>query len=213
MTNTVNFPGVETKVKICGVTRLDDVRYACELGAGFIGLNFYPKSPRFVSVELASKLRSEMSGRARAVGVFVNTPAAEVESIAEAVGLDLVQFHGDETPEDLGSMTQRAIKAMPVGEDFSETSLAEWQDCWGLLFDAPAEKLYGGSGQSWSYEKVRAVAGRTFLAGGLTPSNVRAAIRTLPDLYAVDVCSGVEAEPGVKCPEKLQDFFRQVHGH
>jgi phosphoribosylanthranilate isomerase len=214
------------KVKICGVTDPDNALLAAEWGADYLGLNFYPGSPRYVDVararEIAAAVREARGARGRAelVGVFVNRPAAEVEEIAAAVGLDLVQWSGDEGAADIAPFAARSIKVFRTGGNPGEAALAPYADVWGVMFDAPHGTLYGGTGASWPYESIAMVAGvsggagvaarrRVFLAGGLGPGNAARAIAAGRP-FAIDVCSRVESSPGVKDPELLRRLFEEV---
>jgi phosphoribosylanthranilate isomerase len=196
-----------TLVKICGVVDPANARMAAEMGADFLGLNFYPRSPRYVEVERAREIASAVRGSGtRLVGVFVNRPAREVEEIDSEVGLDLLQFSGDETPEETAPFAVRAIKAFRGTE-----GTRGWADTWAWLFDAPHGSLYGGTGTAWNFQAVAGIAGerRVFVAGGLGPDNVRQAIAASRP-YAVDVCSRVESAPGIKDPELLLRLFQEV---
>lgn len=214
-------PGAEPRrrprIKICGVTTRDDARLAVGLGAELIGLNFYPRSPRCLDLGQAAALRDEIGGRALAVGVFVNEEPERVEEIAARVGLDLLQFHGDEPPEQVARYAARAIRAL---HSTSAPDRDHWRDCWALLYDTPRELLaspdqYGGSGRSWPYRDLAAAlerAGdqRVLLAGGVRPDNVRGILRQLPGLWGIDVCSGVETAPGVKDEALMRELFRRA---
>lgn len=207
-------PGVRVRVKICGVNDPGNALLAVELGADFLGLNFYPSSPRYVSPDRAREIAGVVRGRVALVGVFVNAAPAQVEEIAGRVGLDLLQFSGDEGPEAVAPFAGRAIKCFRTGGDPGHEALAPYRDSWGLLFDAPHGTLYGGTGEAWSYESiartVRSLPGRrVFLAGGLGPANVRQAIEGSRP-FAVDVCSRVESSPGIKDPELLRRLFQEV---
>jgi phosphoribosylanthranilate isomerase len=196
-----------TLVKICGVVDPANARTAVEMGADFLGLNFYPRSPRYVEVERAREIASAVRGSGvRLVGVFVNRLAREVEEIESEVGLDLIQLSGDETPEEAAPFAGRAIKAFR-GTDGTQG----WADAWAWLFDAPHGSLYGGTGMAWNFQAVAGIAGerRVFVAGGLGPGNVRQAIEASRP-YAVDVCSRVESAPGIKDPELLLRLFQEV---
>jgi phosphoribosylanthranilate isomerase len=196
-----------TLVKICGVVDPDNARMAAEMGADFLGLNFYPRSPRYLEVDRAREIASAVRGSGvKLVGVFVNRPAREVEEIDSEVGLDLLQFSGDETPEKAASFAGRAIKAFR-GTDGTQG----WADAWAWLFDAPHGSLYGGTGMAWNFQAVAGIAGerRVFVAGGLGPDNVWQAIAASRP-YAVDVCSRVESAPGIKDPELLKRLFQEV---
>jgi phosphoribosylanthranilate isomerase len=200
-------------VKICGLTREEDARLAVELGARFIGLNFYPPSPRCLGVEEARKLAAAVAGRAQVVGVFVDRPAAEVAEIARRVGLDLLQFHGDEGPEALAPFGGRAIKVFrSAGGDLAALPLAAYPEAWGFLFDIRHPSLYGGTGIAWPYRSAARLTAerRVLLAGGIGPGNARQAL-TESGAFGIDVCSGVERAPGIKDPQLLERLFDEVN--
>lgn len=201
------------RVKICGVTDPDNARLAAEMGADFLGLNFYPASPRFVELEQAlaigTAVRDATSGT-RLVGIFVNRPRHEVEEIDGELQLDLLQFSGNETPEDVAPFAERAVKALRAG-DLDDDELTRWQTAWAWLFDAPHDSLFGGTGRAWDFGAVSRWTRerRVFLAGGLGPDNVRRAIEASRP-YAIDVCSRVESTPGMKDPALLRQLFQEV---
>lgn len=203
------------RVKVCGVARPEDAVDAADLGADYIGLNFHPPSPRFVDVRAAQEIAAAVAGRVPLVGVFVNRPAGEVAEIAAAVGLDLVQFSGDEGPAEVAPFAARAIKALRTGGDPGEAALASYRDVWALLVDARHGGLYGGTGLAWPYGEVAPLAAsgrRVFVAGGLGPGNARQAVAA-SGAYAIDVCSGVEKAPGIKDRGLLTRLFEEVrHG-
>jgi phosphoribosylanthranilate isomerase len=224
-------------VKICGVTDPGDALLSAELGADFLGLNFWPGSPRFLDVERAREIAAAVRAaapRVGLVGVFVNPDAGFVEEMAAASGLDLLQFSGDETAAAVRPFAARAIKALRTHDP---AAAAEFADCWGLLLDAPRiggsagtgaagaavpsadaplAQDYGGTGRQWDYGAAAPILGgatgdarRVFLAGGLRPENVRRVVATLRP-FAVDVCSGVESAPGRKDPGLLRRLFEEV---
>lgn len=211
-----------TKIKICGITNVDDALACADLGADFLGFVFVRESPRYVEPAKAHAIISECgsasyrsgkpqhrcgveSGDAVAalqtVGVFRDESPAMVRAIANEVGLDFVQLHGDETDADIAAIGLPAIKAFRVGDatPLVRTS-AEW-----VLFDSG-----GGSGRTFDWSLIEGYRGKKFfLAGGITPENVVAAIeRVRPD--AIDLASGVERAPGIKDHERLKALFRQV---
>lgn len=203
------------KVKVCGVTDPANAAAAVELGADFLGLNFYPRSPRFVEVGRALEIAGAVGGRVPLVGVFVNASAAEVGETAERVGLDLLQFSGDEGPETIARFAPRAIKAFRTAGMPRREEVAAYGAVWGILIDAVHEDLFGGTGASWDYGAVGGRAelpARLFLAGGIGPDNARrAAVTARP--YALDVCSRVESAPGIKDLGLLRRLFEEVrHG-
>jgi phosphoribosylanthranilate isomerase len=201
------------RVKVCGVTDPENALAAAEMGADYLGLNFFPRSPRFVEVERALEIADAVRGRAALVGVFVNAPAAQVEETAARAGLDLVQFSGDEGPEAVAPFASRAIKAFRTGGLPSGEEIAAYGDVWGLLVDAPHAALYGGTGAAWDYGSLAGAPGlagrRLLLAGGLGPDNVRRAVEAARP-WGVDVCSRVESAPGIKDLELLRRLFLEV---
>lgn len=184
---------------------------AVELGADFLGLNFYDKSPRFVSMERAREIAAAVAGDVPLVGVFVNAAPTTVETIADDVGLEWLQFHGDEAPAELEPFAARAIKVLRLGAVPDSDVLDRWPKVWGFLIEGHHPTLYGGSGREWAYEMIGDLpqGRRIFAAGGLTPANVGDAVRR-SRAWGVDVCSGVEKSPGVKDRKLLEMFFDEV---
>lgn len=206
------------KVKICGVTTPADAGLAVDLGADFIGLNFYRPSPRWIDVDEAAHIRRRIGNRAQAVGIFVDPTREELETIDRKVGLDYIQFSGDESPELVAEYSDRAIRVRRVGGSADPTPVPE-EDCWAVLIDRAHDRLYGGSGESWDYaaaaDLVRTPAGdgeprRLFIAGGVRPGNVAEVASAVPGAYAVDTCSGVESAPGRKDRGKLERLFANL---
>lgn len=210
-------------IKICGLTRPGDAELAVELGADLVGLNFYPPSPRFLSVERAAAVARAVAGRARVVGVFVDHPPLLVGEIAERAGLDLVQFHGDEPPEVIAPWGDRAIKVFRLAADADAPPAPEilvpYPAAWGFLFDVRHPTLHGGTGRSWRWRSLAGFArhrpdgpgaGRPLLvAGGVRPDNARRALAE-SGAAGLDVCSGVESAPGIKDPVLLRRLFAEV---
>lgn len=201
-----------TRIKICGVTRVEDAVGAAEMGADFLGLNFWPGSPRCIGVEQARRIAAKVRGRVELVGVFVDQASGLVQEVSRQVGLDLLQFHGDESPAQVGAFGGRAIKALRVREDFDARVLGEYPEAWGFLFDCDHATLLGGSGVAWPYERVAGVGeGKpVIVAGGLRRTNVAQAIAR-SGAGIVDVCSGVESQPGVKDAAEMRRFIHEVH--
>jgi phosphoribosylanthranilate isomerase len=201
------------RVKICGITSVEDALLACELGADAIGLNFYDKSPRCISPFAASKIIQKLPPFVAPVGVFVNWQAAPVTTLAKALALSAAQLHGDEPPKLVGEIAKKVsvIKALHVGKGTALPPFAKYRVATAFLLDAPHSGQYGGTGHTtdWSLAHTAAKSHRILLAGGLTPENVTEAILAVRP-YAVDVTSGVEAKPGKKDPAKLRTFFDEV---
>ena len=201
------------KVKVCGITNLEDAMKAVELGADFLGFNFYPPSPRYIAPAKARRIVRRLPERISVVGVFVNEPEEKMLEIARAVGLDYLQLHGDESPEMISRLRPAfpVIKALRVQKTFRPAQLAQFKRASAFLLDGFQPRRYGGTGKTfdWSVARRANRNGRIFLAGGLTPQNVAAAIRAARP-YAVDVCSGVEARPGKKDPARIKAMMQAI---
>lgn len=198
-------------VKICGVTRVEDAELAVEEGAEYVGLNFWPKSSRFLTLEAARPIAKAIAGMTKLVGVWVDPDRDEAAAIAAELSLDLFQFHGDREPSSVSWFPDRVIKALQVGPDFDANHLDRFTDAWGFLVDGAPAGIFGGTGRSWSYERIAVLETPkpVLLAGGLAPGNVaRALVASGADI--ADVCSGVESRPGVKDPELLKQLMREV---
>ena len=205
------------RVKICGITTLEDALLAAEAGADAIGLNFYDKSPRYVTAERAKEICQALPAKVEKVGVFVNSLAKGIVATASRVGLTAVQLHGDEGPEHLVTLGNLpVIKAFRFRESTLDSARAfldqipEASHPAAILLDAHAAGAYGGTGQVLDWEALANERNKLLgipliLAGGLTPDNVAEAIRIArPD--GVDTASGVESAPGRKDPEKVGAF-------
>jgi phosphoribosylanthranilate isomerase len=200
---------VSTRVKICGVTSVADAALAVRCGADLIGLNFYPPSPRYVSLPIAREIRAVIPERVWCVGVFVNAAREFITQFVEQLALHAIQFHGDEKEADLQGWSCTTINALRVRPD---EPLPQWEQFVTdyLLLDTHRPGRYGGTGEAFSWKHAAALpphcVSRLILAGGLTPQNVAAAVQTVRP-WAVDVASGVESVPGCKDPEKLRAFI------
>ncbi|MBO0857312.1 MAG: phosphoribosylanthranilate isomerase [Chloracidobacterium sp.] len=194
------------KLKICGVTALEDARAAIDCGAEFLGFNFYLKSPRYIEPISARAIIERLPEDIVSVGVFVNELRPEdVIEILRVSGAQVAQLHGDESPvycEGVGA--ERVIKALRIGDDFDPRRVLDYPAS-AILLDAHDAKLYGGTGRkaNWTIAREAARLTRVFLAGGLSPENIVEAIRAV-EPFAVDVNSGVEIAPGRKDASKLQ---------
>lgn len=196
----------KVKVKICGITNWTDARRAVEAGAQFLGFNFYRPSPRYIQPAAARRIIRRLPHGIAAVGVFVNEPEANMLAIARRVGLDYLQLHGDEPPEQVARLKREipVIKAVRVRDSFRPRQLDSLSCASAILLDGFDVRRHGGTGKTFNWNLARGANGsrRIFLAGGLTPENVAEAIRVARP-YAVDVCSGVEARPGRKDPARI----------
>ena len=196
------------KVKICGITNFEDARASAEAGADVLGFVFWDKSPRSVSLQAAAEIARRLPPFVLKAGVFVNAPEDLVVAAARECGLNLLQFHGDETPEYCLQFGLMSIKAFRVRDASSLERLPDYPtDAW--LLDAFVPDKLGGTGArfNWDLAKQAQQWGRPiFLAGGLSPENVAQAIQQAQP-YAVDVSSGVEAAPGKKDHAKVKTFI------
>ncbi len=202
------------RIKICGITNLEDARLAAELGAHALGFIFYPKSPRSVRPETAREIIDNLPPLVMTVGVFVDEEAGVVRGIAETAGLDWVQLHGQESPEYCCSLGRRVIKGFRIKDQSSLTLLPSYQGVvQAILLDTYKAGTAGGTGETfdWGLARQAGELGPIILAGGLTTVNVAQAIHAARPA-AVDVASGVEAAPGKKDPEKLKAFFLAMKG-
>lgn len=204
-----------TKVKICGITNLEDALAAVEFGADMLGFNFYEKSPRYISPHAVLSIVNRISDSVTKVGVFVNEETYTVGEIMDLTGLKTIQLHGDESPEYIRELRAESeatiIKAFRVGPAFQVETIADYESDYVLL-DAFSPDSYGGTGERFDWKTAKAVATLNpdlYLAGGLTPDNVADAIRTVRP-FAVDVASGVESSPGKKDWKKLEAFIRDA---
>lgn len=202
---------MRTRIKICGITRLEDALTAVEAGTDALGLVFETTSPRQVSLERAQAIAAAIPPFVTVVGLFVNAPPERIRETLSRVRIDLIQFHGSETPEQCRLYSRPYIKAIPMREavDLQAIQVA-YADASGLLLDAYSTEVAGGGGKTFDWARIpRRVSRPVILAGGLTPLNVTEAIRAVRP-YAVDVSSGVERAKGIKDPEKIQEFVRAV---
>ncbi|HZC18320.1 MAG TPA: phosphoribosylanthranilate isomerase [Rubrobacteraceae bacterium] len=202
------------KVKVCGITNREDARVAASSGTDAIGLVF-AESPRQLSVESAREIAAALPESVLKVGVFVNAAPSEILKIAGEVGLDYVQLHGDEPPEDIATLREgrlKVIKALRVRDAGSLESIEEYGADFFLL-DAWSEKVRGGTGKRFQWELAKALKGNDniLVSGGLTPENVREAIRFF-EPYGVDASSSLEDTPGRKNRELVRRFVVAAKG-
>jgi phosphoribosylanthranilate isomerase len=208
------------QTKICGITNVDDARTVVQAGADAIGLNFYPRSKRCISAELARDIIAAIPPGIVKVGLFVNSPASEICRLFDQLGLDLIQLHGDEPPDYLPQLAPRPVmRAFRLGTEGLPPVVQYLDQCRELnalptltLLDSAVQGSYGGTGRTldWNLASQYAIQPDMpplVLAGGLTPGNVAQAIRTVRPA-AVDVASGVESPPGRKDPALVESFVQ-----
>jgi len=205
-------PDNRTQVKICGITTLEDARFASGALADYLGFIFYSESPRYVDPAKAGAIINWIEGPKK-VGVFVNQPLDDVNSIATQTGIDLVQLHGNESPEYCNLVDLPVIKAFHVSDGSSSDELKErveiYRECTEFfLFDTKTDSEWGGTGKTFNWKLIRDISGEHpfFLAGGLHAGNVEQAIKEV-NPSVVDLSSGLEEAPGLKDFKKIEEFF------
>lgn len=201
---------IAVKIKICGITNVEDALAAIEMGADLLGFNFYPKSKRYVTHEKAREIIAKLPTFVDTVGVFVNESASQIKKVSKGGMLNWVQLHGDETPEFcdvLRWISPKVIKAIRVrNADDIQRSNKFYTDA--VLLDAFHPVEYGGTGEKFDWNLVTNLQTRVFLAGGITPENAVEAISI--GAYGIDICSGIESSPGIKDHEKMQKLFDNI---
>jgi phosphoribosylanthranilate isomerase len=199
-----------TKVKICGITSIEDALMAVQAGADALGFVFFEKSQRFVETERAAAIIAGLPPLVQVVGLFVNAPLEVVNATADRCGLDIVQLHGEESPAFCAAVHRRVMKAFRVRGMDSLSTMADYRVA-GYLLDAYSPHSYGGTGDrfDWDCAVAAKARGPIILAGGLNPDNVAAAVAQVGP-FAVDVSSGVESSPGRKDPEKVTSFIKNA---
>lgn len=203
------------RVKICGITRVEDALACAAAGVDAIGLVFYQPSPRNVSIQQAQEIVAALPPFVSTVGLFVNATAAELQEVCAQVALDLIQFHGDESPEFCAQHSPRPwFKALAMHADLDVEAVAKkyrQAGAQGVLLDAYVKGVRGGTGKAFDWGRFPQSSDIPYiLAGGLTPQNVREAIvQTQP--WAVDLSSGVELEHGIKNHQAIQELVSQTY--
>ena len=202
---------LSVRIKVCGITSVDDARAAVRAGANAIGLVFYEKSPRYVTVEQAQQIARSVPPFVAVAGLFVNAGDQEVKEVLAQVPLTLLQFHGDEDDGWCQGWQRQYIKALRVRPDLSlPGAIADYPGASGILLDAYRKGIPGGTGESFDWGLIPPALDKPLiLAGGLHENNVAQAIGQVAP-YAVDVSSGVESRPGIKDHDKLAAFIRAV---
>lgn len=202
------------KVKICGITNLDDAMAAAAFGADALGFVFFKKSPRYISPANAKKMIKKLSPFISTVGVFVNEDKNTIKKTVSQAGIDILQLHGDEPPAACRFPEHLVIKAIRVKSIDNLEIISKYKDkVSAFLLDTYTPEGFGGTGQifNWDIAAEAKKFGRVILAGGLTPENIEKAVR-LVHPYAVDVSSGVEAEKGKKDHNKMKLFIERAKG-
>ncbi len=199
-----------TKVKICGLTNYQDAAAALDMGADILGFNFYPKSPRFIKPEDVVGIINKLPAFIDLAGIFVNASINRIHETKNLCSLDWVQLHGDESPQfcrELLTHNVKVMKALRV-KDRSDIKKADDYFTDAILLDAFHPDKYGGTGLSFDWNVIGHFSRRVFLAGGINPDNAADAVKL--GVYGIDVCSGVESEPGKKDHQKMRKLFDNI---
>lgn len=202
---------MHTRIKICGINHRDDALKAVEFGADAIGIIFVEKSPRYTSLTEARVIAESMPPFVTVVGLFMDSSAKEVKDALKVVPLNLLQFHGDESPEYCDQFGMPYIKVLRMRENVNVVAFAQdYPNAAGILLDTYKKGVGGGTGHTFDWNLIpKDVPLPLILAGGLTPENVASAVETVKP-YAVDVSSGVESEPAIKDHKKIEQFIKEV---
>lgn len=204
-----------TKVKICGITNLEDALVSVKFGADALGFNFYKKSPRYILPEDVKKIINELPAKILKVGVFVNEDFEKIIEIANMANLDAIQLHGDETPEFAKQLKTNTglevIKAFRVSKYFKPRDVLQYEVD-AVLLDAYSSREYGGTGETFDWEiakQVKSFFPKMYLAGGISSENVcQMILKVYP--FAVDVCTGIERRKGIKDHKKIRAFISAI---
>jgi phosphoribosylanthranilate isomerase len=199
------------KVKICGLTSYRDAAAAIDFGADLLGFNFYPGSPRYLTLEQASGIINRLPAFANVVGLFVNAPLDQIQETINQCQLDWVQLHGDEDTRFCQSLSSINVKTMKAIRVKDKTDIARVNDYFtdAILLDAFHPEKYGGTGLTFDWNVIGNIDKRIFLAGGINPENAVKAVQL--GIYGIDVCSGVESSPGKKDRKKMKKLFENIH--
>jgi phosphoribosylanthranilate isomerase len=198
------------KVKICGITTYEDAATAMELGADLLGFNFCPRSPRYIQPEKVAAIVHKLPAFIDVVGVFVNSTLEQIREVASLCQLDWIQLHGEEDPEFCRWLAYDSVKLMKAlrVKDAGDIKRVDDFSTDAILLDAYDPKRHGGTGLTFDWNVIGHMGRRVFLAGGINPTNAVAAVEL--GVYGIDVCSGVEAEPGRKDRKKMKALFDNI---
>ena len=198
------------KVKICGITNYDDAVAAMDMGADLLGFNFYPDSPRYVTPAQATDIINKLPGFIDTAGVFVNASIERIHETSAVCHLDWVQLHGDEDPDFCRSLLSHNVKTMKAIRVKDQTDIERADSFFtdAVLLDAFDPDKYGGTGLTFDWNVIGHIGKRVFLAGGINPDNAAEAVRL--GVYGIDVCSGIESDPGKKDHGKMKKLFENI---
>jgi len=198
------------KVKICGITNYQDAKAAVDMGADLLGFNFYPDSPRYVTIDQATKIINKLPAFIDVAGVFVNASMKNILETISGCQLNWIQLHGDEAPEFCQKFVSLNVKTMKAIRVKNQTDITKAEKYFtdAILLDAFDPAKYGGTGLTFDWNIVGHIGKRIFLAGGINPDNAAKAVEL--GVYGIDVCSGIEASPGKKDYRKMKLLFENI---
>ncbi|MHC4186669.1 MAG: phosphoribosylanthranilate isomerase [Planctomycetota bacterium] len=199
------------KVKICGITNYKDAKAAMDMGADLLGFNFYPKSPRYIEPVNAKEIIKKLPAFIDTVGLFVNSPFNEINEIINLCQLDWIQLHGDEDADFCKQFLIHHVRMMKAIRVKDKTDIDNAEDYFtdAILLDAFNPDKYGGTGVTFDWNVIGHMNKRVFLAGGINPDNAEKAVKL--GVYGIDICSGIESEPGKKDHDKMKKLFKNIH--
>jgi phosphoribosylanthranilate isomerase len=198
------------KIKICGITNYQDAIAAMDMGADILGFNFYPESPRYIIPEKASEIIDKLPAFIDTAGVFVNAPIEQITEVENICHLDWIQLHGDEEPEFCRHFLSHNAKTMKAIRVKNQKDIDKAENFFtdAILLDAFDPQKYGGTGLTFDWNIIGHIGKRVFLAGGINPDNAAEAAQL--GVYGIDVCSGIETEPGKKDHSKMKNLFKNI---
>jgi len=198
------------KVKICGITNYEDAAAAIDMGVDLLGFNFYPESPRYIVPDKAAEIISKLPGFIDTAGVFVNASIEQINETKNLCQLGWIQLHGDEDPEFCRLFLSHNVKTMKAIRVKDQTDIERAESFFtdAILLDAFDPEKYGGTGLTFDWNIIGHIGKRIFLAGGINPDNAAQAVEL--GVYGIDVCSGIEAEPGKKDHKKMKKLFKNI---
>ena len=199
------------KVKICGITNYKDAVAAMDMGADILGFNFYTPSPRYITPQNAADIINKLPGFIDTAGVFVNATTEQINKIEKTCHLNWIQLHGDEDPEFCRLFLSHNVKTMKAIRVKTQKDIKQAESFFtdAILLDAFDPQKYGGTGLTFDWNIIGHIGKRVFLAGGINPDNAAQAVNF--GVYGIDVCSGIESEPGKKDHKKMKKLFKNIH--
>ena len=198
------------KVKICGITNLEDAEAAIDMGTDLLGFNFYPGSKRYITPDEAGRIIDKLPTFIDIAGVFVNATVEHIKEVSEQCFLNWIQLHGDETPDFCDSVFCPGAKTIKTIRIRAQADIEKAQQYYtdAVLLDGYDSQSYGGTGKSFDWDMIDNIYKRIFLAGGINPQNAARAVEV--GVYGIDICSGIEKEPGKKDHEKMKLLFENI---